>query len=141
MREGLPTFILTIQEYREFKILNSLVQGSDTSPADAVEKIAKITVEMRDTQLRGDHLWYTCVSVIELAQRTPPEHQTRLVEFIVLLSQTSVMDPETGKHMMHHGDLVWTGLPSLGYTAADEWYAFGMWLAIPTEVRLPTKLT
>ncbi|KAI0545371.1 hypothetical protein F4679DRAFT_561470 [Xylaria curta] len=120
-RDAYPALLA---EYPEWKILNALVKNPDASVADAVQQILSLapleTTSDKPASL-GDHPYHIFLSLIEIAKRTPPETQTKLVEFVALLQKNALVNKATGQPLKHEGYLVWAQLPTLGYTAADEW--------------------
>lgn len=115
-------------EYPEWRILNALVQEPDSSVDDAVQQLLSLrpAAPARDKPTAlGDHPYHTFLSLIEIAKRTPPESQSKLVECVARLQKHVFTDPATGEQLKHEGYLVWTQLPALGYVAADEWNSVG----------------
>ncbi|KAF7555471.1 hypothetical protein G7Z17_g2150 [Cylindrodendrum hubeiense] len=123
---GKQPYRTMIEHREEFKILDALLQRSDVSVANAVQQILKLTTAAwDDSGSLGSHPWYTFDSLIEISKTTVPAQQTKLVEFVFQLHKVQVIDPKTGDPVKDDNDyLVWTELPALGYTAADEWNAF-----------------
>ncbi|OTA99472.1 hypothetical protein M426DRAFT_269263 [Hypoxylon sp. CI-4A] len=124
-RRGRAAFIAELETYSEFKILKKLVDDPEVSPSDVVQEIVNITstkaAANKEIDL-GAHPWYTFLALIELAQRTPPSRQTKLVEFVSQLQKLQVTNPWTNEPLARDGELLWTDLPALGYTASDEWH-------------------
>ncbi|KAI0400849.1 hypothetical protein F4802DRAFT_583168 [Xylaria palmicola] len=122
-RDAYPTLL---EGYPEWKILDALVKEPAASVTDAVQKVlglAPAKPYLNERAPLGDHPYHTFLSLIEIAKRTPPENQTKLVEFVARLQKNVVMNEATGEPLRHEGYLVWTQLPALGYTAADEWHS------------------
>ncbi|KAI1810012.1 hypothetical protein GGS20DRAFT_233256 [Poronia punctata] len=119
------TYSADLTAYPEFQAINVLVQKPTTSSVtDAIQRILDLTRAAASAEpgLIGDHLYHTSLSVIEIAKRTAPEDQVRLVEFVVRLQKNALVN-STGKPLTHDGYRVWTDVPCLGYIAADEWNA------------------
>lgn len=75
------------------------------------------------------HPWHTFCSLIEVAKRTDHEKQAKLVEFVVSLQKVKVVNPTTGEQLKSGGQLLWTEMPTLGYTAADDWNEIGKYFS------------
>jgi hypothetical protein len=132
-----------IDEYPEFKILAPLVrEEGSTSVEHTLNEFNALTDSILAEYTAPDakphhngslspHPWYTMLSLVELAKRTPHARQRKLVEFVVTLMKVEVTDPRTGnKPYLHAVDpdwhrAVWTDLPTFGYTAADAFHGVG----------------
>ncbi|KAK2594737.1 hypothetical protein QQS21_007535 [Conoideocrella luteorostrata] len=121
----LPRYILLLEEYPEFKIINGLVQeGSGATVEDALTQHAQLTaaaINLENANPIGPHAWHTFCALIEVAKRTDPERQTKLIDFAINLQKIKVFNPATGEQLTSDGQLLWTEMPALGYTAADDW--------------------
>ncbi|KAL2261657.1 hypothetical protein VTK26DRAFT_3672 [Humicola hyalothermophila] len=69
----------------------------------------------------GDYLWDSFNTLFEVAGRTAPEHQDRLVKFLTQLRQTEVKVSHNGEPLQYEGGVVWTDMPSFGWVARDRW--------------------
>lgn len=121
-----------MEEYPEFKIINQLVQQPDTSVSDALDQFSRLTSSLINTDNAdpvGVHPWHTFCSLIEVAKRTDHEKQAKLVEFVVSLQKVKVVNPTTGEQLKSGGQLLWTEMPTLGYTAADDWNEIGKYFS------------
>ncbi|KAI3325415.1 hypothetical protein HD806DRAFT_447588 [Xylariaceae sp. AK1471] len=120
-RDAYPALL---EAYPEWKVLNALVKEPDAPVADAVQQVLSLApaapASDKPASL-GDHPYHIFLSLIEIAKRTPPEGQAKLVEFVARLQKNELVNKATGEPLKHEGYLVWTQLPALGYTAADEW--------------------
>jgi hypothetical protein len=97
-----------------YQRLAALVHQPDASVAHAVQQ----TVEIWGPEC-------TPYNLSELAQRTPPEKQSKLVAFVHELQKVKIFDQTTGKQKIYPedqtGELLWSELPTFGVTWADEW--------------------
>lgn len=126
---------------REFEIIDKLVQQPDASVSDAVEQICQLTLAaMTSTGISsdedrrkvvGNQVYHTSCCLLEVVQRTAPVKQSKLVEFLYALGEKVVVDPESNTGMEKPRTMtidtyvVWTGLPTMGYTFYDEFCSFG----------------
>lgn len=123
------SFVAELEVKQEFHILNALVVQPDSSTEDAVQQILNITsASIKDPTSLGNHLYNTACCLLEIAARTPPVQQPKLVTFVYLLQKRTVTDPATSEPLRHDGDLIWTELPTFGYTFADELGSFSEYL-------------
>jgi hypothetical protein len=97
-----------------YRCLEALVEQPDATVAHAVQQ----AVEAYEPSVIAYHL-------SELAQRTPPEKQKKLVSFVHEIQKVRIMDEQTGKQKIYPddrtGELLWSELPLFGVTWADEW--------------------
>ena len=115
-----------VEAYPEFKIFELLVQEPGIPTSEAVKRflsISALAIASDEPLDLGNHLWHSAISIIEIAKRSPPDKHLRLIQCVVQLRGTQMMDPRTGKAATHDGQVVWRQLPTFGYTAADEWHA------------------
>lgn len=68
----------------------------------------------------GDFLWDAFNALFQAVGRTPPAHQTHLLDFLTQLRQTIATDAE-GKPMRYEDGDVWRDLPTFGWIARDLW--------------------
>ena len=68
----------------------------------------------------GDYLWEAFNAVFDVAARTPPENQGRLLEFLDRLRQTTATDAN-GQPLSYEDGVVWKDMPSFGWLARDLW--------------------
>lgn len=110
-------YINRFESIPEFKALHSLVQPDATATgADALHELSRITLafissDESKTKFLGNHIYYTMEVILELAARTAPMQQTKLVNFVIQLQRHAVTDPNTGEALRFHlydNDLVWT---------------------------------
>lgn len=125
---GLPRYIIEMEGSPLYRVLETLVKEPDAFVSDVLEQFSRVTsaatISNANTPL-GAHPYNTWCCVIEIAKRTPHRKQFGLVDFVTQLQKTKLYDPGTGEQMKSEGYLLWTELPALGYTAADEWNAVG----------------
>ncbi|KAI1821592.1 hypothetical protein F4861DRAFT_532882 [Xylaria intraflava] len=120
-RDAYPALL---KDYPEWKILDTLVKSPDALVPDALQQMLNLApaelASNKDKQL-GDHPYHLFLSLIEIAKRTAPDDQGKLVEFVAQLQKIALVNEATGQPLRNGVYLAWTQLPALGYTAADEW--------------------
>ncbi|KAE9401225.1 hypothetical protein BT96DRAFT_856685 [Gymnopus androsaceus JB14] len=87
----------------------------------------------------GNQAYNTSCCLVEVVERTPPSQQSKLVQFLYQLREKTVTDPITSEPLKVDGEVVWTDLPTLGYTWADEINSFCKQLSVRLE-DTPDKL-
>ena len=92
---------------------------------DATEQTVAAAVQTFNDQASsassiGDYLWEAFNAVFDVAARTPPEKQGRLLEFADRLRQTTATDAN-GQPLSYEGGVVWKDMPSFGWVARDLW--------------------
>lgn len=94
------------QPIQEFKILSTLVKDPTTaSAANAVQQILDLTQSHLAASrgiwpvntMKGELPWNVSSLAMEIATYTPSARQTKLLEFIIRLQKTMVVDPVTGQ--------------------------------------------
>jgi hypothetical protein len=133
-REGVlerrRAFIRQIEGYEEYKVIELVVQNNATADV-AVQRIKEMTMAALaahgPTARDGVGLvdYNVSLSVVELAQRLEPGQHGTLVEFMSKLQKETAMDPATGEPLEFDKDILWTGLPSFGYTQLEGWCEYG----------------
>ncbi|KAF2797476.1 hypothetical protein K505DRAFT_269393 [Melanomma pulvis-pyrius CBS 109.77] len=121
-------FIADIEKEQEFQILIALVQQPYNAPADALKQILNLTAALQNTNPSSSedsqgslgHVHNTASSVLEIATRTAPEQQDKLLAFVNQLQKRTVINQKTGEPARYDGDLLWTELPAFGYVFGDE---------------------
>ncbi|KAF2823055.1 hypothetical protein CC86DRAFT_372782 [Ophiobolus disseminans] len=110
----------------EFRILKALIANKDMTPEQAVTQIICLTQapQTRGRQL-ANHCYFTARALMTTAAESAPEEQHKLITFLNQLRSNAVTDPETGEVLEHDGKVVWEGLPTFGYTLADDLHAIG----------------
>lgn len=121
------TWLLELEERPEFKLLHSFLQQSDVSQDDTIHQLVELTHQSALDDTIGNHCWMTACSFLELAGRTAPEQQSRIIGLLlslrsVILTDTSSNEPWTFEDGQ---GIVWQDLPTFGYTIADEMGSFG----------------
>ncbi|GJN73957.1 hypothetical protein PLICBS_008041 [Purpureocillium lilacinum] len=122
-----PRWIIELEALPQYKLLDNLAKKHNASVDDALEEFTALAAAAKTSDVKaplGVFPWNTWQSLIEIAKRTVPEKQTKMVEFVIQLEKKRMDDAETGEQMRHEGELLWTGLPALGYTVADAWQEF-----------------
>jgi hypothetical protein len=105
----------------ESRVLDSLVDDENTTPEQAVQQIVDLTLAPKTySRQLGDHCYFTACGLLAAAARSVPSQQSKLVAFVHKLRSKTIVDPSTGKAFEHEGSVIWTGLPTFGYTFADE---------------------
>jgi hypothetical protein len=122
--------IADLEETPEFNIINSIVNSPAKGARNFVQEIVDITTASQDDE-DSNHVYDTACSVLEVASRTVPEKQEKLVEFVNELQQRVVKDSRTKEPRRIQGeDLLWTELPTFGYTFGDELQSKGKLLSL-----------
>lgn len=98
-------------------------QAADEAVAAAVQTFSEQASTSSASSI-GDYLWDAFNVIFAVVGRTPPERQTRLVQFLDQLKGRTVVDAQ-GQPLSYEGGVVWKDLPSLGWIARDLWN-FGM---------------
>ncbi|KAF2137757.1 uncharacterized protein K452DRAFT_321604 [Aplosporella prunicola CBS 121167] len=122
-----------LRESETFRMLEALVQQPDVSPEDAVQHL----VDRILNALKPDngYEFLPCdgiaICTIEVAIRTSPEKQRKLIDMLLLLQDTTVINPATGAPVIVEHDSINLGvafrdLPSFGYILTDNVNAHSM---------------
>jgi len=116
------SYVYTGEEGKnELRILETLIADKDMTPEQAVKQIVDLTqAPQAHSRQIGDHCYYTARSLMSTAASTAPDEQQKLVAFFHELRNKTITDPSTGKVREHDGRAIWTGLPTFGYTFADD---------------------
>lgn len=127
---GKSNFIRQIENSVEFKFLDKVV-NEEVTAQDAVQDLIGMTMSALSIHGPNKHGgiglpdYNVSLTVMELAQRLEPSQHTKLVEFISHLQKQVAVDPSTNEPLRVQGDILWTDMPSLGYTELETWYKFG----------------
>jgi hypothetical protein len=116
------SYIWTGEEGKEERdVCQQLVDNVDTTPEEAVQQILNLTNAPKSypTPL-AVHCDATAGGLLMAAARTPAAKQSKLVAFVHELRSKTVRDLQTGGTLRHENSVVWKGLPTFGYTIADE---------------------
>jgi hypothetical protein len=127
---GKENFIRQIENSVEFKLLDKVIKDEVTAQ-DAVQEVINMT--MTALSIHGPNKqggiglpdYNISLAVMELAQRLEPSKHTKLVEFVSHLQKQTAVDPSTNEPLTVQGDILWTDMPSFGYTELETWYEFG----------------
>lgn len=128
--ENWRAFIKQIEGLEEYQIIDQAVQQVVTAD-DAVQRIKDLTMAALAvhglTARGGIGLvdYHVSLAVMELAQRLEPGRHGRLVEFLLKLQTQTATDPATDEPLKVDGEILWTGLPSFGYTEVEAYDEFG----------------
>jgi hypothetical protein len=123
-------FIREIENSAEFKMLDKVVKEEVTTQ-EAVQHLINMTMSELSThgpnKMEGIGLpdYNVSLAVMELAQRLEPSEHTKLVEFICHVQKQVAIDPSTKEPLRVQGDILWTDMPSFGYTELETWHEFG----------------
>ncbi|VUC25033.1 unnamed protein product [Clonostachys rosea] len=89
----------------------------------AVEEIAVLCLAAA-TSTQENALQYHANRVVgnnySFALKTPPSQQSKLVRFVNLLQQQTLLNPQTGEFLEVDETALWTGLPGLSLTIAEH---------------------
>ena len=124
---GREDFIRQILNSKEYKILDRLANEADAPVGDAVQQIVDMTMSALPKHQPatrggpGDIDYNVSLALLELGQTLDPSRHGKLVEFLSELQKKTAVDPSTGKPVDIQGDVLWTGLPSFGYTELETW--------------------
>lgn len=127
---GNDNFIRQIENSDEFKLLDRVIK-EEVAVQDAVKEIIDKTMSALsihgpdDMDGIGLPDYNISLAAMELAQRLDPSKHTKLVEFISYLQKQVATDPSTNLPLKVQGDILWTDMPSFGYTELETWYEFG----------------
>lgn len=129
VEERRNAFIKEIEGYEEFKLVDQFVQDKTTFN-HAIQRIRELTLAghtARPNSLggAGNPDYRVSLSVMELAQRFEPGQHGQLIEFMLEFQKETVLDPISGEPLKTQGDVLWTDLPSFGYTELETWCEFG----------------
>ncbi|KXX73226.1 hypothetical protein MMYC01_210222 [Madurella mycetomatis] len=94
-------------------------QAADEAVAAAVQTFSDKASTYSASSI-GDYLWDAFNEIFAVVGRTPPERQTRLVQFLGQLKDRTVVDTQ-GQPLSYEGGVVWRDLPSFGWIARDLW--------------------
>jgi hypothetical protein len=135
-RAGQTKWIAELEEKPEFKILETLVGDPNTTPNDAVTQLVELTMKCTTEENPiSYHCWITACALLEMAARTAPEHQAKLIAFLYLLRSITLKNPDSDElwEIVKGEGVVWKDLPTFGYTIADEMGSFGNSLTLSTD--------
>lgn len=126
-RAAHANWIQELEQRPEFSLLVSFLQHPEFSQDDAIHQLVDLTYKSALEETIGNHCWMTACSFLELAGRTAPEQQSRLIDLLLSLRSTSLTDTSTNEPWtFEDGEgIVWQDLPTFGYTIADEMGSFG----------------
>lgn len=122
-----------IQTSQQYKIPNDLVHNNPDATVDnALDQIVDLTMSAHTAPNEEEYFtpgnvdYYLSLALMEHVQNLEPIKQKRLVEFICGLQKRTARDPSTGEPLKSTGgDILWTDLPSFGYTEYETWDSHG----------------
>lgn len=120
-----------IKNSQQFKILNDLIHNPDATVDNALDQIVDLTLAAHMAPNKEEYFtpgnvdYYLSLALMEHVQNLEPSKQKSLVEFICGLQKRTATDPSTGEPLRVQGDILWTDLPSFGYTEYETWDSHG----------------
>jgi hypothetical protein len=110
-RTAHASWVLELEQKPEFRLLQAFSAQSQVTLEEEI----------------GNHCWVTACCFLELAARTAPEQQIRLVELLLSLRSVVLTDSSTDAPLaFEDGEgVIWQDLPTFGYTIADEMGSLG----------------
>ena len=120
-------WIKELEQSSEFKLLEVLASDSAVNAQDTLEQLLDLTRKKALEEQTGNHCWMTACCFLEVAARTAPEQQSRLIDLLILLRSVTLIHPRTNEllELEDNEGVVWKDLPTFGYTIADEMGSFG----------------
>lgn len=133
-RAAHANWILELEQKSEFKLLNAFLQQPDVTQDEAIHQLVDLTHRSALEEEIGNHCWMTACSFLEMAARTAPEQQSRLIDLLLSLRSVVLTDPSTNEPWTFEdgAGIVWQDLPTFGYTIADEMGSFGKFFRCST---------
>ncbi|CRG89757.1 Methionine--tRNA ligase, mitochondrial [Talaromyces islandicus] len=118
-----------IEGYEEFNLVNQFIQDNITFD-HALQRIRELTLAghaARPNSMGGaaNPDYRVSLSVLELAQRLEPGQHRQLVKFMSRFQKETARDPATNEPLTAQGHILWTDLPSFGYTELETWCETG----------------
>ncbi|CAH0045830.1 unnamed protein product [Clonostachys solani] len=109
-----PRSDFTVEE----EILQTLFNQDDSSPARAVERIVERGMELAESaenpQRRiSNHAYYIACGILRFAMSTPHDQQSKLIEFLLLLSKETAPDTQNAGVLkcLEIDAVLWTDIP------------------------------
>lgn len=126
-RAAHASWVLELEQKPEFKLVQAVSQQSVITLENAIHQLVDLTHKAALEEEIGNHCWVTACCFMELAARTAPEQQGRLVELLLSLRSVVLTDSSTDAPLaFEDGEgVIWQDLPTFGYTIADEMGSFG----------------
>lgn len=127
---------------RQFSIIHRLLTHPNASVIDAVQRIQSLAMmevtshNWPPNAFLSDFAWHVCSLLMDIATNTPPVHQTRLLEFVIRLQKSPVVDPRTGCIVRYQGERVFFDLPTLS-TYVSDFCTFSKSLLTPPPPPIP----
>lgn len=125
-------FLKSMENSQQFKILNDLVTRPDSSVDEALDQITNLTISALapsdDEDFTPEKVDYIIsFTLMMLVQRLEPAKHKKLVQFLYGLQKRTATDPSTGEPLTvgPTKSVLWTNLPSFGYTELETWDEFG----------------
>ncbi|KAH2752738.1 hypothetical protein KXW25_004861 [Aspergillus fumigatus] len=141
---GKDNFIRQVENSAEFKLLDKVVKDQVTVQ-DAVQEVIDMT--MTALSVHGPSKqggigvpdYNISLAVMELAQRREPAEHTKLAKFVSHLQKQIAIDPSTNEPLTVQRDILWTDMPSFGYTELETWSEFGGDYKDPCDITLASE--
>lgn len=117
-----------MENSKQYKILNDLVISPDASVDNALDQITDLTISALapsddENFTPGNVDYVISFTLMMLVQRLEPTKHSKLVQFLYGLQKRTVSDPATGEPLTVGPTkaIIWTNLPSFGYTEMETW--------------------
>ncbi|KAJ4340460.1 hypothetical protein N0V87_002444 [Didymella glomerata] len=125
-RAAHASWVLELEQKPEFRLVHVFSQSREVTLEDAIHQLVDLTHKAALEEEIGNHCWVTACCFLELAARTAPEHQSRLIELLLALRSVVLTDSSTDAPLaFEDGEgVIWQDLPTFGYTIADEMGSF-----------------
>ena len=117
-----------MENSKQYQILNNLVNNPEASINDALDQITHLALSALapsdDKSFTPGNVDYILsFTLLMLVQRLEPTKHSKLVQFLYGLQKCIVSDPATGEPLTEgpSNEVLWTDLPSFGYTELETW--------------------
>lgn len=121
-------FLKSMENSKQYQILNDLVTNPDASVDSTLDQITDLAISAiapsdDENFTPGNVDYVISFTLMMLVQSLEPTKHTKLVQFLCGLQKRTVTDPETGEPLMVGPTkaVLWTNLPSFGYTEMETW--------------------
>jgi len=121
-------FLKSMENSQQYQILNNLVNNPEASVDNALDQITHLTLSALapsdDINFTPENVDYILsFTLLMLVQRLKPTKHSKLVQFLYGLQKRIVSNPATGEPLTvgPTNKVLWTDLPSFGYTELETW--------------------